>query len=440
MALNGTQNYQKYWTAPLPPQAAAGAWTLAGWLRPGGAALSGPLFSLAANAYGGATGAGIAISLSNGLPRAVWQASNFSGGGVSAPSAVAANAWSHIAAVYLPGWAADTTKVLLYVNGALAATGAAGTSGAMANLATLFLGVAGGINSGSLLSNMALAEACAWNASLGAGEIAALASGQSPLAVRRAGLAHYFPLRGDLANLGSLRAGAAPNAAGVATVWTDHPSVSPPPRRNIATLWLSVVNAALAPGGAAIALTGARPSVSAGAGLAPGTGAWKLAGTEPGLCAGAAFAPGAAAWTMSDGVPEVSAGASVAPAAGSWRLAGAAPGLSAGASLTPDPAVLALASDAPGVSASACPRPAAAAWILAGAAPDVSADAGLAPGGGALLWAGGLPTLYVSVHVTLVPGRRAALAKDIRAAALARDLRAIALPHDVRTAALAKEN
>lgn len=269
MAFTGTGNNSNYVTGSLPgwPLTSQfsdwplnGSLTLFGWVRMRATGSTDQLFSI-----------------TNGPSASVRVVINTTSGGV---------VQSQVATTLTPSTATGTALTLgewtplmatLHESGGQmyttlfqgAATYSVNRASAAANFTNVGIGVRRTTSVLSASTNVDLAEVAVWYGHLGAAEFEMLSRGACPADVASPRLQRYYPLRGDLLDLGPMREGATQTGA-YDIAWTDHPPVDLPRRMPLS----QIVGAAGIDGAGAATLgtlTGAAAGTLAIAGTAAGT-------------------------------------------------------------------------------------------------------------------------------------------------------------------------
>lgn len=169
-----------------------------------------------------------ALQLDGSTSGRVRATSNDTGGAASAVATAApsANTWFHAAGV----WSATNSRAA-FLNGGNKGTNT--TSKTVPSSNRTAIGVNGIATPGQAFSSTGLlAEAAIWNAALTDAEIAVLATGVSPLAVRPGSLVAYWPLIGKNSPENNLRSGGTMAITGSLSA-AAHPRIIMPPRQGI---------------------------------------------------------------------------------------------------------------------------------------------------------------------------------------------------------------
>lgn len=225
MALFGTGAAGRYWRTSaldLPALGGRPLWVSV-WTNAGPATGSGGYASFWNTAAGNAnigpnqSTTGIFLRDSNDAATNV--------GPSTAAGVLAANTWRNVLS-YLPG----ASERYIFVAGVSVASNTTTLTGPQ-TLDRLTVGING---AAVLPATIPVAEVVFGTGLLSGEQIKALAGGRNPLVVAPRQVLAYFPLRGNLADLGPRQAGLQTSfiLAGQ-TVWTEHPLVDPPPRRRL---------------------------------------------------------------------------------------------------------------------------------------------------------------------------------------------------------------
>jgi hypothetical protein len=187
--------------------------TMACWIQPITAALTGSAFLLNEHAIGLING--YLMSLSNGHPKAQsWSSANPVALGTSTYTA---GVWGHIAATFN-----SLGLVTVYFNGVVDATSSLTDMGTPVSADTWTLGNHPTTSTGLAMQGL-VAEAAVWNIMLSGADIVALAAGISPLLIQPGLLRAYWPLIGNTSPEADLRGRAELTVTG-ATV-ASHPRI-----------------------------------------------------------------------------------------------------------------------------------------------------------------------------------------------------------------------
>jgi hypothetical protein len=223
MGLFGGGAASKYWRSPtwrLPPGGGRPIW-LSVWTRGpvGGAHNNGPAtFGIST---GGTGSVGFYFDGAGGLY--VWDQNDGGSFAQGSGGPAVLNTWQH----YFGFFPSLSTR-FNYLNGVQ--TSQENTTLALPQTLDCF--IVGTLQASYLDTNRLVAEAVFGRGNVDISQIQQLAQGANPLAVLPKQILAYFPLRGDLRDLGPRQAGLMP-IGGAVTLFGEHPPVALPPRRRL---------------------------------------------------------------------------------------------------------------------------------------------------------------------------------------------------------------